>query len=231
MQCIIFVFIIIISRNIQIGIQIFSGILIHLHIGGRIRHILFVFRNIGRRTHENLHVMLPILLPVFRALRHPLILVHRQIRDPVQVLPKPVHAGTESSGSGGVDAVDHIHNLLSHPDTFYASRLRNLVSNGIDHHAGMIIRILHHSRRILTKAVREPAAIGVSSLRTVPKVKGFIHHIKPHLVAGLHQAPGHGMMGGAKSVETTLLFLPPHPHKIPGQETLHSRPPQHGTYP
>ncbi len=25
--------------------------------------------------------------------------------------------------------------------------------------------------------------------------------------------------------------LPPHPHKIPGQETLHSRPPQHGTYP
>ena len=205
MEGVVFVLIIIVSRNVQIRVEIFRRLLVHPDKSGGIGQIFLVFRNVGRRAQENPPVMLPVLLLILRALSHPFVLVPCQVRNAVQIFPQPVDAGAEGGGPCGIDAADNVHNLLSHPDSLHAACLRDLVSDGVNHHAGMVVGILHHGPCVFPEGIQEQAAVGIPSLGAVPVVKGLVHDIQPHLIAGLHQAPGHGMVGGTEGVEPGFL--------------------------
>ena len=149
--------------------------------------------------------MLPVLLLILRAFCRPFILVPCQVWNAVQIFPQPVDAGAEGGGPCGIYAVDNVHDLLSHPDSLHAACLRDLVSDGVNHHAGMVVGILHHGPCVFPEGIQEQAAVGIPSLGAVPVVKGLVHDIQPHLIAGFHQAPGHGMVGGTEGVEPGFL--------------------------
>ena len=66
MKNIIFIFIVVVSRNIQKRIEIFCRFLVHFLISRRIVHILFILRDICGCSHKNFHIMIPVCRFIFR---------------------------------------------------------------------------------------------------------------------------------------------------------------------
>ena len=104
--------------------------------------------------------------------------------------------------------MDGIYNFLADAHALYTAGLRNFVADGVNHHTGMIVGILHHCGCIDLKVLHKISVIrGIGGLHTIPIVKRLIHHIKTHFIASFHQTAAHRVVGAADCVEPGLFDI------------------------
>ena len=117
------------------------------------------------------------------------------------------HARAHEHGAGAVFLFEDADHFFAETDGFFRADLGDLVADGIQDDAGMIVVFCRHfaqnKRKFLVKRRRKV----VSRLHAVPHIEGFIHDEKTRFVARFQERGRHGMMRRANGVEARLLYL------------------------
>ena len=88
-----------------------------------------------------------------------------------------------------------------------SAQIRDLVSCGVEHHAGMIVILLYHALHFRIHMLQEIQGIVVGVLMFGPHIRELIHDQHTILVAGIQHRLAHGMMGAPDTVKSGLLHL------------------------
>ncbi len=105
----------------------------------------------------------------------------------------------------GINLMDKLHNLFCRLHTLWLSRLGDLVSDGIENHAGMVKIPVHHGGSILLPALLKIHAIVILALAQIPHIKCLVHEIHAVIIAGFQHSTTGRIVGGAQGIEPPFL--------------------------
>ena len=129
-----------------------------------------------------------------------------RFRDPVHNAEHQVHAVGDAPC--GIQAPEGVRQLLAPLGVHRIARLGNLIADGIQDHAGMVVILADDILQVILPPVRHMHAVVKFHLRGRPHVRELIHHIHALTVAGLQKGSAHRIMGAPDRVETCLFQLP-----------------------
>ena len=112
--------------------------------------------------------------------------------------------------AGAVQRADLVRQLLAPLHVELVAGLGNLVADGVENDAGMVVVLEDHVGDVLLPVVGKARAIVIERLGGGPDVGELVHHVDAQLVAGPQQRLAHGMVGAADGIIAGLFELP-HP--------------------
>ncbi len=112
---------------------------------------------------------------------------------------------TTGDRTGSVHGMDQLDLVLSGLLTLCLSRLRHLITDGIQYNTGVIVVPIHHGSGILCPVIFKVQTIVILIFSVVPHIEGFIHDIHTAMVTGFQHGTGCRVMGGSNGIETGFL--------------------------
>lgn len=139
----------------------------------------------------------------------PRLLLHRMGRHDLSDLVHNAQHQVQAVGhiAGIIHAADLVCQAFPPLNIKLVPRLRNLISDGIHDHAGMIVILVYHALHIMLPPVRHVGAVVKIHLRGSPHVGKFLHNQHALAVAGFQEAAAHGVVGTAHCVKSRLFQL------------------------